>query len=196
MLPRSVEPAFVKRTLAKNSRLPEGRSRKAPRDTRGSHSVTRRRGGERCNAKCRNRDADLSNARVCAMCSLGSIPMFRKLAGWLRVNAAAISSPGGVERSHTQKPWRPGTPSPGDHSTSQTRQCRSASKNLRSEARSHLSDAFGGCASWPQYRRGWRHIEELIDRGMWLVAEDLPQGAKASLCIPPKRTSTGCRYRW
>ena len=28
---------------------------------------------------------------------------------------------GGVERSLTQKPWRPGTPSPGNHSTSQTR---------------------------------------------------------------------------
>jgi hypothetical protein len=30
------------------------------------------------------------------------------LAGWLRVTAAAISFPGGVERSLTQKPWRPG----------------------------------------------------------------------------------------
>jgi hypothetical protein len=30
------------------------------------------------------------------------------LAGWLRVTAAAISFPGGVERSHTQKRWRPG----------------------------------------------------------------------------------------
>jgi len=30
------------------------------------------------------------------------------VAGWLRVTAAAISFPGGVERSRTQKPWRPG----------------------------------------------------------------------------------------
>ena len=30
------------------------------------------------------------------------------LAGWPRVTAAAISFPGGVERSHTQKRWRPG----------------------------------------------------------------------------------------
>jgi hypothetical protein len=30
------------------------------------------------------------------------------LAGWLRVTAAAISFPGGVERSHTQKRWRLG----------------------------------------------------------------------------------------
>jgi hypothetical protein len=36
------------------------------------------------------------------------------VAGWLRVTAAAISFPGGVECSRTQKPWRPGkTPSPG-----------------------------------------------------------------------------------
>jgi hypothetical protein len=41
------------------------------------------------------------------------------LAGWLRVTAAATSFPGGVKRSFTQKPWRPGTPSPGLQSTSQ-----------------------------------------------------------------------------
>ena len=29
------------------------------------------------------------------------------LVGWLRVTAAANSFPGGVERTHTQKPWRP-----------------------------------------------------------------------------------------
>jgi len=35
-------------------------------------------------------------------------------AGWLRVTTAAISLPGGVECSLTQKPWRPGAPSPGN----------------------------------------------------------------------------------
>jgi hypothetical protein len=43
----------------------------------------------------------------------------QKLVGWLRVTAAAISSPGGVERSRTQKPRRPGNAFTWNRSTSQ-----------------------------------------------------------------------------
>jgi hypothetical protein len=55
----------------------------------------------------------------CAPADRHSRPILRNLAGWLRVTAAANSFPGGVERSLTQKPWRPGNAFTWNQSTSQ-----------------------------------------------------------------------------
>ncbi len=37
-----------------------------------------------------------------------ALPSAQRVAGWLRGTAAATSHPDGMERSLTQKPWRPG----------------------------------------------------------------------------------------
>jgi hypothetical protein len=71
------------------------------------------------------------------------------LVGWLRVTAAAISFPGGVERSLTQKPWRPGNAFTWNRSTSRS---PLYSRDLSGSPRyfflfvlRQIKDAIGGC---------------------------------------------------
>jgi hypothetical protein len=71
------------------------------------------------------------------------------LMGWLRVTAAAISFPDGVERSLTQKPWRPGNAFTWNRSTSRS---PLYSRDLSASPRyfflfvlRQIKDAIGGC---------------------------------------------------
>ena len=58
----------------------------------------------RCEECCHRRRCR-SSQRYCPNDASGFLSPGANLAGWLRVTAAATSSPGGVEHPLTQKPW-------------------------------------------------------------------------------------------